>query len=222
MKELRPCPFCGGRGKIINLIENKSRNLDFDVFVAGCMTEGCYCVLPCMNTSTKIARCYGQLKIERAVQSWNTRALNELDELKLSNVIKENIVYKAEGWEKLQKAIMSTFGVIHQAKVDELIKEYAEQDQPNHQGGDMKRPEKKEVMSYDNLDLNDCIKYVGDIEGAKGYNQAIEESDAYYEELLGGLKEKLDYIGKHSYTNSVGEKMIEESIMLINKELGWE
>ena len=35
--------------------------------------------------------------------------------------------------------------------------------------------EKKPVLSYDNLCLDDCIKYVGDIEGAKGYNLAKSE-----------------------------------------------
>ena len=83
----------------------------------------------------------------------------------------------------------------------------------------MKRPEKKEVMSYDNLDLNDCIKYVGDIEGAKGYNQAIEESDAYYEELLGGLKNA--YIEKEKMGwDKIG--IIFKGIDAIAKELGWD
>ena len=84
----------------------------------------------------------------------------------------------------------------------------------------MKRPEKKEVMSYDNLDLNDCIKYVGDIEGAKGYNQAIEESDAYYEELLGGLK-KMYFLWKKGNPEDNDDLGVWDDIESIAKELNW-
>ena len=37
-------------------------------------------------------------------------------------------------------------------------------------------PKKQEVMSYDNLDLNDRIKYVGAIEAAKGFNECRTEA----------------------------------------------
>ena len=53
----------------------------------------------------------------------------------------------------------------------------------NGRGGDMKRPEKMvQTKEEDNSDW-----FYG-----YGYNQAIEESDSYYEELLGGLKEAKD------------------------------
>jgi len=44
-------------------------------------------------------------------------------------------------------------------------------------------------------------------------NKALEESEAYYEELLGGLKE--DYI------NGTQEGVLVE-VVLIAKELGWD
>ena len=95
-EKLKPCPFCGEEAELkpgMEIPPTLEEALEQEPSVR------------CSN-----GQC-GARYIVVGLKEWNTRALNELDEAKLSNIIKENIVYRAEGWEKLQKAIMSTFGV---------------------------------------------------------------------------------------------------------------
>lgn len=88
-----------------------------------------------------------------------------------------------------------------------------------------KKPEMKTAFRLDN-NYSNVNDYVREKERCSGYNQAIEESSAYYEELLGGLKEVYIKMLKHKENNPLKALDICDDalnkIESIAKELNWE
>lgn len=56
MKELKPCPFCGGKVKIINIDPNDA-----------------YYMVQCRNKNCNAATCFGEINKEEIKTMWNRR-----------------------------------------------------------------------------------------------------------------------------------------------------
>ena len=86
----------------------------------------------------------------------------------------------------------------------------------------MKKPEYKSAYRLD-INYGSINDYVREKERCDGYNKALEESEAYYEELLSGLKEVNEKIVGVKYANHyLAYDAIYDEMKSIATQLGWD
>ena len=84
----------------------------------------------------------------------------------------------------------------------------------------MKKPEYKSAYRLD-INYGSINDYVREKERCDGYNKALEESEAYYEELLSNWKENYKTYKTYELINIPAMGMW-NNLKILAKELGWD